>query len=271
MEIENDRLVEDGTGILRRPSDNHGGIIEPKFIVIHYTAGGSAQSSIDAMARNRLSAHLVVDRDGTTYQLVDFNRKAWHAGKSFWRGYFNLNSHSVGIEVCNYGWLLPQGDGTFKRPGETPVFSGNQVHVGDHKNGWPRGYGWELYMDEQIGRVSDLCGALLDYYPSIKGIVGHDEIAPDRKQDPGPAFPIDSLRSRMEGRRPNEGSDVYEVVARSGLILRAGPSGNDSVVRVLAFGTRVYLLGGAAGYVPVSLEDDGVIDGFVHRDWLRLV
>jgi len=180
-----------------KPTPHHGGKIEPQFVVIHYTAGGSAAGSLRAMERFGLSAHLVLDRDGKATQTVAFNRAAWHAGRSEWMGVSGLNKHSIGIEVCNYGWLKPQPDGTYQRPGETPVFTADQVLVADHPNGWPKACGWELYPEPQLAALEAICAALLVAYPGIRDICGHDEIAPGRKQDPGPAMPMARLRALL--------------------------------------------------------------------------
>ena len=87
----------------------NGRIITPRFIIVHYTAGGSLNSSFNALKKQGLSAHLLLDRNGDAVQMVDFDRRALHAGKSTWRGLTSLNSHTIGIEVCNFGWLLKRG------------------------------------------------------------------------------------------------------------------------------------------------------------------
>ena len=92
---------------IKKPSPNHSGEITPKFIVMHYTAGWSAEGSITWLTNkeSKVSAHLVIARDGTITQLVPFNKKAWHAGPSVYDGYKNLNSHSIGIALDNAGWV----------------------------------------------------------------------------------------------------------------------------------------------------------------------
>jgi N-acetylmuramoyl-L-alanine amidase len=266
MQIQAHRLVS----AEQRPLPHHGGRIVPRFIIIHYTAGGSADSSYDALDRAGLSAHILIKRDGALIQCVDFDSKAFHAGKSFWRGYRSLNSCSIGIEVCNYGWLMRRGDGKFQRVGETPVFEPEEVIVADHKNGRPRDVGWEVYPEAQLVVLKEVCEALLNEYPTIIEIVGHDDISPDRKQDPGPAMPMTSLQRLVDRRNEEIPGRRWEVTARSGLNMRAGPGVEHEVVRVLPFGTPLTVVDEDKTWYPVDLQNDGAVDGFVHSAYLRL-
>ncbi|MCP5153317.1 MAG: N-acetylmuramoyl-L-alanine amidase [Ectothiorhodospiraceae bacterium] len=267
MRVASHRLVDHEF----RALEHFGGVIEPRFVVVHYTAGGSLDGSFAALDRVGLSAHVLLDRDGTVVQLVEFNRRAFHAGQSRWKGFTGLNHHSIGIEVCNYGWLLRRGDGRFQRPGETPVFEPEQVVVASHRNGWPRDVGWEIYPPKQLAALRELCAALLDAYPSIGEIVGHDDIAPERKQDPGPAMPMASLQHLTERGGAGDAGRTYEVIARNGLRLRAGPGTEHAVVAVMRAGQRVTVTDDQGVWYPVDLEGDGAIDGFAHGDFLRAV
>lgn len=273
MEIRDHKLS--GVEVRRLP---YGGVIAPRFIVVHYTAGGSADGSHRAMENARLSAHLLVDRDGTVIQCVDFNRRAYHAGASRWRGFRSLNGHSIGIEVCNYGWMFQRGDGKYQRPsrfGATPAFEPDQVFVATHRNGWPVNAGWEIYPEAQLRALTEVCEALLEHYPQITEIVGHDDIAPERKQDPGPAMPVGSLQVLTE-RPDHEDEDGigegrrFEVIARSGLNMRAGPGTEHPVVAVLPFGASVFVSDESETWFPVDRENDGAVDGFVHSAFVRL-
>jgi len=110
MKIKNHLL--EGDGIVQKNTPNKGGKIEPKYLIFHYTAGRSAESSINWLCNKKAkaSAHLVVGRDGSITQLAPFNVKTWHAGKSHWAGLTGLNSHSIGIELDNAGELSKVGD-----------------------------------------------------------------------------------------------------------------------------------------------------------------
>jgi N-acetylmuramoyl-L-alanine amidase len=168
--------------------------------VIHYTAGWSAQSSIAywrTSAAKGASAHLVIDRDGTIYQCRPFNRTAGHAGMSAWTDpktgikYRGLNSCSIGIELANRGSL---GESVY--PVDMPGAKKGEAipHMRKrHKNDGRHIPRWELYPKIQTDVLKDVLTALFARY-KLDDIVGHDDIAPQRKTDPGPAFPMEYLR-----------------------------------------------------------------------------
>lgn len=129
-----------------------------KFIILHYTAG-NRDSSLKTLTENEVSAHYLVsdDKSEPVYSLVDENKRAWHAGVSDWKGRNNLNDTSIGIEIVNGGDV----SGTF-----VP------------------------YKDFQIKEVAVLVKYLADKYEiPATNILGHSDIAPQRKSDPGPLFP----------------------------------------------------------------------------------
>ena len=268
MQIVNHRLDV----AQQRPSPHHGTVIVPKFIVIHYTAGGDAAGSAAALEQLGLSAHLILGRDGSFIQTVDLNLRAFHAGESEWMGFSDLNRHSIGIEVSNYGFLNPRPDGTFQRPNETPVFQADQVIVADHPNGWPKGFGWEIYPPAQIDALMAVCQEILRVYPGILDIVGHDQIAPKRKQDPGPAMPMGRLRHLIEASQTAAGAagTIFEVTARPSLNMRSGPGLQFPVTRVLPGGTKLHVVGQNGDWRAVDIEGDGQRDGFVHGAYLRV-
>lgn len=192
MQIQDHRL----RGAAYVPSPNIGAEIVPRFLIMHYTAGGTARSSVAAIDRAGLSAHFFLDRDGTIIQTVPCNRQAWHAGQSEWNGYSGLNRHSIGIEVCNLGWFdLRSGDG-WLRAGLNRVMRPDQVTVAKHKNGGPA-LAWEMYPEAQLAALDDLTRAILAAYPTIVDVVGHDDVSPGRKVDPGPAFPMARYRAAL--------------------------------------------------------------------------
>lgn len=171
-----------------------------RFLVIHYTAGWSAQSSVDfwkTPAARGANAHLVIDRDGSIIQCRRFNVTAGHAGASSWRDpktgvlFRNLNHCSIGIELANSGDL-----GANRFPPTTGSGLGGklvpQVKL-RHKNGG-RLTNWEEYDPRQIDVLQDVARLLCQRY-KLDDLVGHDDIAPNRKVDPGPAFPMSMLRA----------------------------------------------------------------------------
>lgn len=179
-------------------SPNMGGFFPdglPDTIVIHYTAGPTAKSAIDTLTNpaNSVSTHVVVDRDGSITQLVPFNRIAWHAGKSFHKNRSGLNSFSIGIEIVNAGRLKQEGLRFVSWFGKS--YPEDEVIFATHKNESKSSY-WHKFTVAQIDATFQLCMSLKERY-SINYILGHDEIAPGRKVDPGPAFPIEKLRDNV--------------------------------------------------------------------------
>lgn len=129
-----------------------------KYLIYHYTACDLATSLkilSDNTSNNPVSAHYLIDENGDTYQLVDEEKRAWHAGKSFWEGRDDINSWSIGIELVN--------------PGHGPSY--------------------RPFPKAQMESLADLSFRLIDRY-KIKPwhILGHSDVAPSRKVDPGELF-----------------------------------------------------------------------------------
>lgn len=174
MAIQNHRLI--GKQVTYTETPNKSGPIEPRYLVFHYTAGRSAQSSINWLTNPdaKASAHLIVGRDGKIAQLAPFNIKTWHAGRSHWDGLRGLNAHSIGIEVDNAGPLTKVGT-TFKAwfGKEYPP---NQVIHAKHKlEEEPRW--WHAYTEVQITTSLELARLLVNEY-HLKEVIGHEDIAP---------------------------------------------------------------------------------------------
>lgn len=162
-----------------------------RALVIHFTGGATGASSIESMRNNRLSAHLVVERDGSVIQCVPFNRIASHAGVSRWRDpntnklYQLLNSCSIGIEIANAG----NDPGALKWARKQPNFASTKAR---HRKGGAI-QEWESFPDAQLAAVFEIAKVLVETY-NLDDVTGHDCIAPERKDDPGPAFPMADLR-----------------------------------------------------------------------------
>jgi N-acetylmuramoyl-L-alanine amidase len=162
-----------------------------RCVVVHFTAGATAQSSVNfwkTKAAKGASAHLVIDRDGSIIQCRPFNRTAGHAGISRWRDpntgklYTGLNTCSIGIELANAG----DNEKLARRWSKLPLV------MARHRNGGPEKY-WEAYDPRQLVALTKVVQALVRRY-RLDDITGHDCIAPERKNDPGPAFPMEQLR-----------------------------------------------------------------------------
>jgi len=150
---------------VERPSPNHdarpkGGLID--ILVLHYTGMKTAEEALARLCdpAARVSAHYTIDRDGTVYAHVPEERRAWHAGISFWAGARDVNARSIGIEIVNPG----------------------------HE------FGYVPFACEQIAAVIDLAGAIVARHGiAPKRVLGHSDVAPARKRDPGELFPWERL------------------------------------------------------------------------------
>ncbi|MEO5972209.1 MAG: N-acetylmuramoyl-L-alanine amidase, partial [Sphingomicrobium sp.] len=135
------------------------------MIVLHYTGMPDAAGALDRLTspEAKVSAHYCVDEDGTITCLVDEEHRAWHAGKARWRGVSDVNSASVGIEIVNPG----------------------------HE------FGSRPFPDEQIAALIPLVASIKDRHGISRGnVVGHSDVAPARKEDPGELFPWEALARR---------------------------------------------------------------------------
>ena len=200
MKITNHRLTDDsGTPVDFVQTPNHSGTTKPLLLIIHYTAGISRDAAISWFQnpQAKASAHLIIDRDGTVVQMADFNVKTWHAGVSRWGTLEGLNRYSIGIELVNAGRLIKAG-AEWKTWYEA-IIPTDQVVEAIHKNE-SQSAGWHLYTNAQIEKAIEVGLALNQEY-QFEDILGHDDIAPIRKSDPGPAFPLVSFSSKVLGRR----------------------------------------------------------------------
>jgi N-acetylmuramoyl-L-alanine amidase len=139
-----------------------------KIIVIHYTGMQSERDSLERLCdtKSKVSSHFLISNNGKIYRLVEDNRIAWHAGKSNWGKYKNVNQNSIGIELVNKGHRL----------------------------------GYENFKKEQINSLIKVCKVLIKKYKINKGnIIGHSDIAPLRKIDPGEKFPWSKLAKKNIG------------------------------------------------------------------------
>ncbi|RZI46579.1 N-acetylmuramoyl-L-alanine amidase [Candidatus Finniella inopinata] len=136
-------------------------------IVIHYTNMSSATVSLQRLCDplHKVSSHYLIDQDGTIYQLVAEEKRAWHAGESIWQGRPRVNDFSIGIELHN------PGDVHFLETGA-----------------------WHPYPDTQYQALLSLLKDIATRHPLVtQNTVGHCHIAPARKIDPGPHFDWDWL------------------------------------------------------------------------------
>ena len=177
--------------LVRLPSPNFNartGTGVPDMLVLHYTGMRSCAEAVARLtsAEARVSAHYTVDEDGTIYAHVDEDMRAWHAGVSSWRGHGDINSRSIGVEIVNPG----------------------------HE------FGYRPFPDIQIAAVTRLCQGILGRHRiPARNVVGHSDVAPARKEDPGELFPWARLARDGIGLWPS-------TVAVSGDSLATGMSGD---------------------------------------------
>lgn len=282
MRIENHKIP----GLWYGQSSNLGARREkpPVVIVLHYTTGWNGKASRDWLMgtaggtiNTRSSAHVVVDRDGTAWQIAGFDRTAWHAGPSRYGELQGLNSHSIGIEFVNAGWMKPNGLGDFidaygKRMNARALNKAGGYTLAPHGRVGSGAFAWPLYPEAQIAMGLDIVQALIAAYP-IAAIVSHEEIdTRGWKTDPGPAFPMERFRALM-----GEAADREEVhvVTAGRLNLRGGPgTGYEKIVPpgVLLRGTRLKLLKREGDWAFVAPErgdgEEGSITGWVHAAYI---
>ena len=160
--------------IVERPSPSHDARPEGRpvdILLLHYTGMKSAES---ALARLRdpaakVSAHYCIDEDGTVSRLVDEARRAWHAGVSCWAGEGNVNGRSIGIELVNPG----------------------------HE------FGYRPFPAPQMAALIDLAHDILARHPIAPWrVLGHSDVAPTRKEDPGELFDWAALAAEGVGLWP---------------------------------------------------------------------
>lgn len=210
----------------------------PESIVIHFTAGSSAKSSVEHLCKKsaKASAHLVIGREGEVYQLAPFDTITWHAGRSTWKNRSGLNKYSIGIELDNAGKLNDNGNGNYSS-WFNKNYSGDEVFYGIHRNESEPCH-WHAYTEAQLEKTFEICQLLCEQY-GITQVLGHEEIAPGRKTDPGPAFPLERLRQQVlqtDDRQSDMASSAADilpemsVVNASKLNIRNGPGSNFTAV-----------------------------------------
>ena len=158
-----------------RPSPNHNARPEGQavdILLLHYTGMPSAEAALDRLCdpEAEVSAHYCIDEDGTLYRLVPEERRAWHAGRALWDGAEDINGRSIGIELVNPG----------------------------HE------FGYRPFPEAQMARLKDLALEILARHPIPPArVLGHSDVAPLRKEDPGELFDWQGLAAAGIGVWPD--------------------------------------------------------------------
>jgi N-acetylmuramoyl-L-alanine amidase len=265
LRIENHRLV--GEGCTFRATPNIGGPLSPRYLVLHYTAGRSLDSSVESLCTKKpsgnASAHVVLGRDGRIVQLAPFDVVTWHAGISAWNGLTGLNTASIGIEMDNAGALDKVGDRYVAWFGE--AYPDSEVRVAAHRQGGPV-RGWHAYTAVQIQRATELAELLVATY-RLEDVLGHEDIAPGRKTDPGPAFPLASVRAHAMGREDD--TLPHRWVDATALNIRSAPDAQaPAVAPALKRGTELLLLEAGSRWSRVEVAGPVDLEGWVNNSFL---
>lgn len=243
-------FLPDHAGAEVRVSPNFGprrDMPRPDMIVLHYTgmeSGAAAEARLCDPA-SEVSSHYLVHEDGRVVQMVRESDRAWHAGKSSWRGSSDINSRSLGIEIVNPGHLL----------------------------------GYRAFPRRQIGAVIALCRGMVGRHPIRPELVlAHSDVAPGRKVDPGEKFPWARLHEA------GIGHFVQTAPIRRGAALREGDAGRavEELQSMLAlYGYGVDITGSYDRQTAIVVEAfqrhfrprrvDGIADGSTRRTLSRLL
>lgn len=138
------------------------------MLVLHYTGMETKDAALARLKdpKAEVSAHYLIDEDGNVHRLVDEEKRAWHAGVAHWRGRSDVNARSIGIELVNPG----------------------------HE------FGYREFPEGQIRELEAVCFGVLTRHPiPARNVVGHSDVAPTRKTDPGELFPWERLASKGIG------------------------------------------------------------------------
>lgn len=180
------------------------------MIVLHYTGMQDGPSALARLCdpEAKVSAHYLVEEDGSVFRLVPEDKRAWHAGRSHWRGVTDVNSASVGIEIVNPG----------------------------------HDWGYRPFTEEQIDALVPLVAAIKERHGITRGnVIGHSDIAPTRKRDPGELFPWARLaKLRLALPRPTRGL-MDPMWTQGGFLLALERFGYDVVepmAAIMAFQRR---------------------------------
>ena len=180
------------------------------MLVLHYTGMESAEGALERLCdpAAKVSAHFLIDEDGSVYGLVDVQKRAWHAGVASWRGHSNINARSIGIELVNPG----------------------------HE------FGYQPFPPAQMNTLIELSRDIVARHPIPAGnIVGHSDIAPTRKQDPGELFDWRLLANEGLGLWPKSTNLIPpDEFSPNALLSQLGYDTTDLKAAIVAF-QRHYL------------------------------
>lgn len=184
-------LIQAELSIQHQPSQNFDQrqnkqrkIVAPNYIIIHYTANCDKKSTLKWLKNimHPVSAHYIIEPNGSIIQTVDPENRAWHAGESSWKDNNEMNTYSIGIELVNPGFTTIKTDPCPNNDEPWNIDHSIQLHGSDLY--------WYPFTKAQIQNLIELCQELMQrYHIKSQNVLGHSDIAPYRKTDPGPLFP----------------------------------------------------------------------------------
>ena len=219
----------------------------PWVIVVHYSAGFDAPGCHQTLENRGLSVHATIERDGVIWREVADENRAIHAGYGRWGGVSGMNSHALGFEIANVGWM----EGAFT--GNSPHFvyrppAGTEINTlgdnvtsyyrddsytkngqpkttriltetkcesfTDHREGWKDKL-WSVYPDEQLEASFWLMWQWVKKYDILpENVIGHEHVTPHKKQDPGPHFPWKKWEAYLEEKCRAEKPELLDPTLR---------------------------------------------------------
>ena len=152
---------------------------KPQAVILHYTAG-SDEDSLEELTQGAASSNYLIKSDFTIAQIVPESKRAWHAGIASWRGFSDINSLSIGVEITNWGF---DGDHV---PSDIDLDQCITLSGSSKK--------WFPFPEEQFQAIANLLIDFKDrWHIRPQFFIGHSDVSPGRKVDPGPLFPWERL------------------------------------------------------------------------------
>ena len=199
----------------RNMNDRPAGVIID-MVVLHYTGMKTGKAALDRLCDPdaKVSAHYLIDEDGTAYRMVAEDRRAWHAGSSHWSGAININDRSIGIEIVNPG----------------------------HE------FGYRAFPEAQMEAVEELLAQIVARHRiSPARVVGHSDIAPTRKQDPGELLDWKRLADKGLSIGPAEPGNTIEMADARRYLSNIGYDPDAPLADVVTAFQRRFVPAGVSG------------------------
>nr|WP_298097258.1 N-acetylmuramoyl-L-alanine amidase [uncultured Shinella sp.] len=269
------------TGLAKKALIHKGRSQIPRLVVIHYSVTNTVAEAVRALDREKLSYHILIEKDGTAFQTRGFNETAAHAGLSNWKADRDVGlgssvaTGSVGICLMNKGYAYDKTLPSSASAAGKLIYNPND----------PSMQRWEKYPKPQIEACAKIVRDIIGAYP-ITDVAGHHDVAIMGKFDPGPLFDFSPFDALLPSPKPL-GFKTKIKSADGSLNLREEPNAKSAVLQTLANGTSVHvraIVYGARGqciqpsppsrkryltaWASISVGDENRHAGFVHMGGL---